>query len=204
MPSLREYIDFKLYLTRADNGQGACQVSLLPTPEIGESISPVFVPAESAPNPDLLALLAGKIISLPQLAQLGKQLANCLLPEGTIRELFIQSFRQVKNEAGIRLRLIIADHALKQLPWEYVFLNLLDEPDSMRGFLLLDPRLSIVRHEPLPHPHPVIPPSQTDITDLRMVIATAQPNGLPPLNLDAEINNIMQAIQDIKVEDVKN
>lgn len=38
------YIDFKLYLTRPDNGKSARQVALLPTPEVGEAITPVTVP----------------------------------------------------------------------------------------------------------------------------------------------------------------
>ena len=36
----RNYIDFKLYLTAASDGKGACQVALLPTPEVvGNSAS---------------------------------------------------------------------------------------------------------------------------------------------------------------------
>jgi len=198
---LRQYIDFKLYLTQIEGRQGACQVALLPTPEVGEAITPAAV--EALPNPALLAALASKTISVSQLVQLGKQLADCLLPAGLVRDLFKATYRQIGNESGIRLRLIIADQALKQLPWEYVFLSLLDEPDSQRGFLLLDPRISLVRHEPLPFPHPVVSPSQADITDLRMMIVAAQPVGQPPLKLDDEVNNIQQAIQDFDVEGVR-
>jgi len=58
------------------------------------------------------------------------------------------------NEGGMRLRLIIADYGLQQWSWEYTYLDLLGGPDSMRGFLALDLRVSFLRHEPLPHPHP--------------------------------------------------
>ena len=43
MAKQREYIDFKLYLTGVPEGQGACQVALLPTPEVGETVTPVTV-----------------------------------------------------------------------------------------------------------------------------------------------------------------
>ena len=45
----RQYIDFKLFLTRPPDGQG-CQVALLPTPEVGETITPVNVPADQLPT----------------------------------------------------------------------------------------------------------------------------------------------------------
>lgn len=199
----RNYIDFKLYLTKPESLQGGCQVALLPTPEVGETISPVVVPVSSLPNPDLLALLAGKMIPLPQLIELGKQLADCMLPKGQIRELFLNAYRQVGPEEGIRLRLIFANHALKELPWEYVYLNLIDETASLSGFLVLDPRISLVRHEPLPYPHPVIASSQADIKDLRMLILAAQPEGTPSLELDVEVNNIQKAIRDFNVEGLR-
>ena len=46
MSDERKYIDFKLYLTKAPDETGACQVSLLPTPKVGETVTPVVVPIE--------------------------------------------------------------------------------------------------------------------------------------------------------------
>lgn len=187
----RNYIDFKLYLTAAPDGKGACQVALLPTPEVGEAISPINVTAEKAPKPDLQAFLASKQITLRNLATLGKQLADCLLPDGPIRELFRDAYRHAGDDRGVRLRLIIADHALKQWPWEYLYLNLLgDGPDSMRGFLALNKSVSVVRHEPLPFPHPAPTSAPAGLTQLPMLIAAALPKGERTLDLDQEINNI--------------
>jgi hypothetical protein len=81
----RHYIDFKLYLTRSSDGQSACQVSLLPTTEVGESRKPVTISTSNAPSQDLLSALANKSITQRQLVELGKQLADCLLPVGEIR-----------------------------------------------------------------------------------------------------------------------
>lgn len=198
----REYIDFKLYLTRPPEGQGACQVALLPTPEVGETITPVTVSAEQGPSADQLPYLAGKSITLRQLVQFGKGLANWLLPEGTIRSLFTEALKRAGNEGGVRLRLIIADHGLKKWPWEYVYFDPLGGPDSTRGFLALEPRISLVRHEPLPFPHPAPVKDKAGLTNLRMVVAAASPKGQKELQIDKEISIIREAFKDFNVEGI--
>ena len=84
----RQYVDFKLYLTRA--GDDGFQVALLPTPEVGETPAPVHVPADMGPDADLLPFLAHKSVTWRQLVAFGKGLANWLLPDGDIRKLFDQ------------------------------------------------------------------------------------------------------------------
>src|SRR5438270_8423174 len=146
----RHYIDFKLYLTRSAAEQSACQVALLPTTEVGESRQPVAFSTSNAPSQDLLNALANKSITQRQLVELGKQLADFLLPDGEIRALFTEALHHMDVTGGLRLRLILADNALRQWPWEYTYLNLLEGLEAMRNFLVLDPRISFVRHEPLP------------------------------------------------------
>jgi hypothetical protein len=203
MPS-RNYIDFKLYLTAAPEGKGACQVALLPTFEVGEAITPVSVPADQSPEPDLLAYLASKQITMRNLATLGKQLGECLLPTGPIRELFRDAYRHAGEERGVRLRLIIGNHALKQWPWEYAYLDLVgDGPDSMRGFLALNKAISIVRHEPLPYPHPAPAPAPAGLKQLPMLITAALPEGERDLDLDQEIETVKQAVARFELADLK-
>lgn len=203
MAKKREYIDFKLFLTRPPGAPDACQVALLPTPEVGETITPVTVPVEKGPPADQLGYLANKSITLRNLVKYGKGLANWLLPEGTIRSLFDEALKRAGNEGGVRLRLIIADHTLKGLPWEYVYYDPLGGPDSMRGFLALEPRVSIVRHEPLPHPHPEPIPEKTTPTNLRMVVAAAAPKGQTQLDLEREVEIIREALDKFGVEGVR-
>src|SRR5208282_3237533 len=177
-----KYIDFKLYLTAAPGG--GSQVALLPTPEVGEAITPITLSADHAPRGDLLAQLASKTVTFADLAILGKQLAECLLPTGPIRDLFQDAYRHAGDLGGVRLRLIIADNALKQLPWEYLYVNLLgDAPDSLRGFLALDKAVSIVRHEPLPFPHPEPVAAAAGLRELTALIAAASPEGEEKLDL---------------------
>lgn len=207
----RNYIDFKLYLTSAPDEKGACQVALLPTPEVGETVLPVTVPAEIGPSADLLPLVAGKAITLKQLVAFGKGLANWLLPakavddQEPIRDLFIDAVKRAGNDGGVRLRLIIADPALKQWPWEYTYFDPsgVGGPDAMSGFLALDPRISIVRHEPLPHPHPTTGYTDTDLTDLRMVIAAASPKTQARLDVNQEVAYITHALQDFNVDGIR-
>ena len=198
----RHYIDYKLYLTRSPDDQSICQVALLPTAEVGESKQPVEVSTSNVPSQDLLSALANKSITQRQLVELGKQLANCLLPDGEIRALFTEALHRLDVAGGLRLRLILADNALRQWPWEYTYLNLLEGPEAMRNFLVLDPRISFVRHEPLPRPHVVIPPADQDITELHMVVASALPKGARYLQVEQEVENIRRAVNDFNLEGV--
>ncbi len=203
----RSYIDFKLYLTRPPDGKG-CQVALLPTPEVGESITPVTTSAEKGPPADLLPLIASKGITLRKLVEFGKGLANWLLPgerindQEPIRDLFVDALKRAGNLGGVRLRLIIADGSLKQWPWEYAYFDPsgVGGPDAMSGFLVLDPRISVVRHEPLPHPHPATKVTGAEVTDLRLVIAAASPKTQRPLNVDQEVAYITGSLKDFEVD----
>ena len=206
----RQYIDFKLYLTRPPDGKG-CQVALLPTPEVGESTTPVTISAEKGPPVSLLPLIASKGITLRRLVEFGKGLANWLLPDERIndqepiRDLFVDALKRAGNQGGVRLRLIIADSSLKQWPWEYVYFDPsgVGGPDAMSGFLALDPRISVVRHEPLPHPHPARNDTGADVADLRMVIAAASPKTQRELKVEQEVSYITGALQDFNVDGMR-
>ncbi len=201
----RQYIDFNLYLTRPADGQGACQVALLPTPEVGETITPVTVPIEESPPSGPLQLLAAKQGTFGSMVALGKKLANCLLPEGIIRERFRAAYDGAGSDGGVRLRLIIADYALKEWPWEYAYFDFLGGPESksMLGFLALNPRISLVRHEPLPHPHPVREKTTDDVTDIRMAFVAALPKKQSKLRLNKDLAAVKNALEDFNVEGVR-
>ena len=207
----RQYIDFKLYLTQPPDGKGACQVALLPTPEVGESIAPVTISAEKGPPANLLPLIAGKSITLSKLVEFGKGVANWLLPDERIegqepiRNLFVDALKRAGNQGGVRLRLIIADNSLKKWPWEYAYFDSsgVGGPDSMSGFLALDPRISVVRHEPLPYPHPVSKGAGENIDDLRMVVAAASPSTQIKLDVEKEVSYITDALRDFEVDGMR-
>ncbi|RPI24815.1 MAG: CHAT domain-containing protein [Acidobacteria bacterium] len=73
----------------------------------------------------------------------------------------------------------------------------------MRGFLALEPRVSLVRHEPLQFPHPEPVATNAGIRDQRMLVAAASPKNLNPLQVDSEVSTIKQALAGFQVEGVK-
>jgi hypothetical protein len=131
------------------------------------------------------------------LIALGRQLAGWLLPpkpEGAatgVRELFAASLAQIGPDDGLRLRLRLPPQ-LAALPWEYVYVDQAGGGDGMDGFLALDPRVAIVRHEALAAPDSL--PLTTGT--LKVVAALASAEGLPPLDLTKEQADLQHAFAD--------
>jgi CHAT domain len=100
--------------------------------------------------------------------ELGTLLADLLLPV-PVREFFHRSMKRLAgSSAGLRLRLRL-EPQLADLPWEFLYLP--RNGHGAGGFLALDPRLSIVRHETLPIPSDWPEPGKT----LHVVLAMASP-----------------------------
>ncbi|MFZ1403319.1 MAG: hypothetical protein WAW03_09555, partial [Anaerolineae bacterium] len=117
------------------------------------------------------------------LIALGRTLALLLLPPGPagaevgVRELFAGSLKMLGPDAGLRLRLRLP-HQLAAIPWEYLYVDRAGGGDGMDGFLALDPRVAIVRHEAL-----AVPVAATKAGPIRLVAAFSANPDLPPLNL---------------------
>jgi hypothetical protein len=77
--------------------------------------------------------------------QAGETLAALLLPSYA-RQMFSASLARLREDEGLRLILRL-DPATSDLPWEYIYLA--SGPRDAAGFVALDPRVSIVRHEAL-------------------------------------------------------
>ena len=101
--------------------------------------------ADLAQSPNGCAL-----ITQAEAAALGKRMASVLLPTPVV-ELLARSLGQVlrRPAAGLRLRLAL-DEALNDLPWEYVQRPDRVQGEGLSGFLLLDPRISLVREAAQP------------------------------------------------------
>jgi hypothetical protein len=89
--------------------------------------------------------------------KLGTCLGELLLPPRA-REMFNQSYRWLKPDEGLRLRLRL-EVKLADLPWEYVYLDSTADPSAVSGFIALNPRISIVRHEALALPAVALTPA---------------------------------------------
>jgi CHAT domain len=81
---------------------------------------------------------------------LGETLAGLLLP-AYARQLFRESLKRIGDDEGLRLRLRL-DNALGNFPWEYIYIHDGRGERTSSGFLALDPRISIARHEAIAVP----------------------------------------------------
>jgi hypothetical protein len=82
-----------------------------------------------------------------QLANMGRQLADVLLPR-PVYALLTSSLQAVGPDGILRIRLCL-DPALVDLPWEYLYRPDVGPDASLTGFLLFDHRISLVREAPL-------------------------------------------------------
>jgi hypothetical protein len=125
---------------------------------------------------------------------LGRTLSAMLLPidakenRPTVRELFARSLEHVGPDRGLRLRLRLPGD-LAVIPWEYAFVERAGG-EGINGFLALDPRIAIVRHEVLASA--LATPLLTG--DIKVVAAFAAAEGLPELSLDDEMKFLNKAI----------
>ncbi len=132
--------------------------------------------------------------------EFGERLAGLLLPPYA-RELFLRSLAWARDD-GIRLRLRLGKELLAW-PWEYLYLQRSEGERTSAGFVALDPRISIVRHQGLARPT-----RSFGVTDKRRVVvamATPEPHGtyrrlkyLP--REKAVIGKALKAVPGLKVD----
>lgn len=140
-----------------------------------------------------LQRLADRKLDRAALVALGRALAALLLPPAAapgvkgVGDLFAESLL-LAGDDGLRLRLRLPPQ-LAALPWEYLYVERAGG-EGVDGFVALDPRVAIVRHEALAAPAP--PPLASGA--LKVVAAFASPEGLPPLDLAQERANMERAL----------
>jgi len=201
MVTERKFIDFNLELRDLDLQANTFKVAVLPSPAVGETQQAISVPYRYAEFKDDLDSLDRKRIYLEDLIQLGIRLADRLLPTGQVRELFQAALTRAGRDGGVRLRLLIREPKLAQLPWEFSYLQLHAGEADRRHFLVLNPQLSMVRHEALPEEHPSLTTATPE--RLRLVAAFANPaDGYTRLNLKREKGVLERALRDLNADGV--
>jgi hypothetical protein len=189
----RSYADLTLELHDLDPDRERYMVSLSGS-SVGE-IPPAAVDLRYSTIEDgLQELEDGGIDDEDDRIALGQALADRLLPEGDVRTAVAGAIQAVGTDEGVRLRLIIREPRLAQIPWEFTYLSLLQR-ERMSDFLVLDPKVSLVRHEALPLPRSSA--AARDPDRLRLVAATANAPGFPQLDLRREWLVVERAIKDL-------
>jgi hypothetical protein len=199
MTGPRKYVDLSLELRNLDLAADRFEVALLSSPEVGNP-EPVQVPYALHELQDALDDLERKRLDPDDLFELGKGLADRLLPTGGVREPFERVLDKAGLDGGVRLRLIFRSPKLAQVPWEFSYLQRHGKDKAAGNFLVLNPQISIVRHEALPEEYPALAGQAPD--HLRMVFAMASPEGYPKLKLSREKGVIEEALSDFRVEGV--
>jgi hypothetical protein len=152
-----------------DGGVQQFSVSVFDSPVgQGEFKEKVRVPATM---PQLMRRLESRQLDedLDQQIVLGEALGALLLPPRA-RQMFGESLARLAPDEGLRFRLRL-DDALANLPWEYCWLQDSRGERTADGFLALDPRVSIVRHEAI-----AVPGDWFDApTNRRVLVAMASP-----------------------------
>lgn len=144
---------------------------------------------------DQLRRLDRRELDRDSLFALGRLLGLLLLPPGQddvgigVRELFARSLDLAGPDAGLRLRLRLPPE-LAGVPWEYLHLDRLGAGDAMAGFLAMDPRVALVRHEALPIPAP----SPRAPGNINVLAALASPPDQESLDLDREERILQKAL----------
>lgn len=82
-----------------------------------------------------------------QIIKAGNELAEILLPS-PVNTLLIKSLERVPFEDGLRVRLCL-DKDLIDLPWEFLYRSDGIDEDGLAGFIVLNPRISLVREAPI-------------------------------------------------------
>lgn len=198
---ISKYYDFVIgvdNINRDGSNVGQLSVRVWESPA-GESqaVETVSIPVKLQRS---LNRLEKRDLDKRDIINLGEDLAELLLPNQA-RKLFISSLDKLQSDEGLRLRLML-DPSLANIPWEYLYIQDsiekkenqdLTEQETSIGFCALNPKISIVRHEPLPVGVKLNVAAKTR----RLLAALASPQDEPPLDVAKERTNIESALKGI-------
>ena len=176
----RRYTDLRLELRDLDGPTGCYTVSL--SGALGEFDGTARLAEDELADP-LAELADGGIEEDEDRIAFGQALADRLLPDGDIRTQVTEAIRRAGTGTGVRLRLVTREPRLAALPWEYTYLSLLNRED-LADFMVLNPTVSLVRHEQLPLPLSDLHAAEP--AELRLLAVTANAPGYPQLDLKRE------------------
>lgn len=166
----------------------------------------VVVPGDAR---DLLGALKRRLLRPQEIVELGKILGQMLLPPRA-RWYYEQSRARLGENRVLRVR-VKADHsALASIAWEYAYVPPPDTSpgfEDPEGFLVLDPRISLVRYEMMAKPMVSLDPLGAGDLRVALFLANARDPSYDPLDLKQERKNISAALEGIpavKLEVVPN
>jgi hypothetical protein len=191
LTGVMEYRDFDLLIERAGQGYRA---QVLDSPA-GQATADFVLPFSDLEIENCLLRLGRPARSVRRLDStemstaktFGAALFNAVF-SADVRACLRSSVDEARREnAGIRVRLRLADPALADLPWEFLYVQ------SVNRFLALSVQTPLVRYMDLPEvlqPFAVTPP-------IRVLVMIASPTDYPPLDVEAEWQRLNEALGDL-------
>ncbi len=197
MADVRLYTDFVLVLDDFDPAAGSYTIQLLPGKSWGE---PAKVPVELKFDEiePLLDNLEADNTTGPEVVGLGMALADRLLP-GKLRAAFLQAVNDCGPNEGLRLRLQIRSTRLQQIPWEYCWVETQQAKDPRSNFIVVSPKISLVRHPVLSEPVPPLELGKRKSLRLLATMANPRTPGVELLNLSKEKRLLERVFRPIKM-----
>lgn len=139
------YTDFQLRAWKVDEQQAQVIVHSSPVGDMRKPITVPFNAAQIIKDFEEVGYLT-EAADRPKVIKLGRLFSKTLLPR-PVYNLLKRSLEKVAPEDGLRVRLCL-DEALTDFNWELMYRPDVTGTDSLAGFLVLDPRVSIVREAP--------------------------------------------------------
>ena len=193
--AVKEYREFVLIADEAKkdvSGLRQFTVQVFSTPGAGEGPKELreLSPELAKDLTRQLYRLEHRKLDVQEVISVGEALADLLLPTKS-RGFFTRSLDNLERGQGLRIRLRLHP-LLADIPWEYMYIQRGEGEKDETGFLALDPRISLVRHEALGIPGDLDSTPRTR----RVVAAMACPEepGYAPLDLDQEQANLEEAL----------
>ena len=186
-----EYRDFDLLIERSGQGYRA---QVLESPA-GQATADFTLPFSDLELENVLLRLGRPVRTVRRLEStemstaksFGAALFNAAF-SGDVRACLRSSMDEAKREnVGIRVRLRLADPALADLPWEFLYLQ------SVNRFLALSVHTPLIRYMDLPEvvqPIAVSPP-------IRVLAMISSPTDYPSLDVEGEWQRLNDALADL-------
>jgi hypothetical protein len=192
---ITDYTDFELAASDVQRDPiGIRQLSVRVGGSPREPVVQQVPEAVSGQLTGLLRALDQGVLDAADVVGLGEALGDLLFPD-PVRELLVRSLDTLGPNGGLRIRLRL-DPQLAPVPWEFVHLARQSGQRDATGFLVLDPRISIVRDEDVTGARP----RDETVRERRVIVALASPTtpGYAVLKLDEERANIKAALRGLR------
>jgi hypothetical protein len=183
----RNYLDFHIHIHPSSTQGKPFPITL--DSWSGTGVGEVSLEVGSPDLQEMIERLEGNEIRRDDLQKLGAKLWEAVFSSADVERRYVACQAEAGTRKGIRIKLNIGPPELMRLPWEYLY-----DPDS-QTFPALSPRTPITRYT---NPRQQDPPPLAFEPPLHILLVSAEPDGQPQLDVDAEREQIMQAMDPLQ------